>query len=415
LTTKVTTMAQELDGVHDVAVQAAKIWGDSGRSTAASIREITETNKMCIDTTTDAIASVDTAVENSVSGAGEIRTIIDTSSAQWTESLNKAAGQLAATKAMTTNAHSEARQVASEQQGKLHSFQVYADEQATEAIKCIGNHNMVQGMAEELEMKLTGSVSDEVTVKAISAVAVPDVNEAELAAPVKQEEACTEPVQCPDIEQTSTEESAVPTAMEATRDVEETKDTPKVDELASQEQQTESSILPLIEHEVVSNKLTVADDDDDDEDDEDDDNVGGDDEADSYEMTMDLTSALAAPAPAAESADDCAKEKNPAATSKTEDSTVRRLRLTAAANEMKASQGAGTRRSTKGGSRTSKARALENDQENIDDTVNPYVPAKAGKRASKAKRESVQADEATADAKPRRTTRTRRALATANN
>ena len=82
---------------------------------------------------------------------------------------------------------------------------------------------------------------------------------------------------------------------------------------------------------------------------------------------------------------------------------------------MKASEGAKTRRSTKSSSRTtSKGSALQHDQENVDDTVNPYVPAKAGKRASKAKRESVQTDEAATGANPRRTTRTRRVLATAN-
>lgn len=410
LTTKVTTMAEELDSVHDVAVQAARIWGDSGRSTAASIREITETNKTCIDTSTAAMAFVDTAVESSVRGAGEIRTIIDTGSAKWTESLNEAAGQLAVTKAMTTNAHSLTRQVASEQQGKLHGFQVYADEQATETIKCIGNHNMLQGMAEKLEMKLAGSASAEVIVAAISTVAVPDMIKPEVVAPVKSEEDCTESMQRPVIEQISTEDATRPTATEAATDVEETNDTANANELASLEEASESSdTLPPTEHEGVTNEIPKADED------ENDDDAGGDDEADSYEMTMDLTSALAASAAAGESAEDCENDKDPVAASKTEDCTVRRLRLTAAANEMKASEGAKTRRSTKSSSRTtSKGSALQHDQENVDDTVNPYVPAKAGKRASKAKRESVQTDEAATGANPRRTTRTRRVLATAN-
>ena len=127
-------------------------------------------------------------------------------------------------------------------------------------------------------------------------------------------------------------------------------------------------------------------------------------------MTMDITSVTAAPVPAAESAEDCASQDNAAAA---EDSTVRRLRLTAAANEMKASQPAATRRSTRGATRRSKSLATENDQENIDDAANPYVPAKTSKRASKAKRQSAQANDA-ADEKPRRTTRGRRVLTTAN-
>lgn len=370
LTTKVSTMAEELDGVHDVAVQAARIWGDSGRSTAASIREITETNKKCIDTATAAMSSVDAAVETSVNSAGEIRTMIDTSSSQWTESLKEAADNLAATKAMTTNAHSATRHIASEQQGKLHSFQVYADKQAAETIKCISTHNVVQGMAEELEMQLTGSASDEPTVAAISTVAVPDVTIAEV--PVKSEETCTgtEPTQCPDGDAMYTEDDTGPAAFEQkTLAAEKTKDT-----------------------------------------DGNGDDDGGDEEADSYDMTMDLTSALAASAPAAESTKECASEED-AAVACAENSTVRRLRLTAAANEMTASQGARTRRSTRGGTRTSKALAKENDQENVDDTTNPYVPAKTAKGASKAKSESNQA---ATEGNTHRATRTRRVLTTAN-
>jgi hypothetical protein len=33
-------MAGELDGVHAVALEAAKIWGDSGRAAAAAITEV---------------------------------------------------------------------------------------------------------------------------------------------------------------------------------------------------------------------------------------------------------------------------------------------------------------------------------------------------------------------------------------
>lgn len=417
LTTKVSAMAQELDDVHDVAVQAAKIWGDSGRSTAASIREVTKTNRKCADTVTAAIASVDAAVVGSVNGATEIRKAVDTSSTQWNESLHDAANQLAVTKAKTINAHSATRDLAGEQQRRLHSFQVYNDEQAAEAIKCIGAHNMVQGMAEELEMHLTGSASDEVSIKVINTVEVPEVTKTS-AAPINVSEADAGLTQCQDTDATSTSVITGLAVEKGLIPVEEAKDTPDTDGLAmpkegpasaaDDEQIAEESphSSELTEQAVASIELTDADEEE---------NVAGDedDEADSYEMTMDVTSILTAPAPAAESTEDCASEDNTASVA-AEESTVRRLRLTAAANEMKAGRAARTRRSTRGSTRGDKSLARKNDQENIDDSANPYVPAKTAKRASTAKRQSVQADQAETDEKPRRTTRTRRVLAAAN-
>jgi hypothetical protein len=443
LTTRVTTMAQELDSVHDVAIQAAKIWGDSGRSTAVSIQEITETNNQCVKTTTAAMASVDEAVASAMSGASEIRNVVDTNSAQWTASLDEAASQLAATKAKGVNAHRATREIVSQQQGELHSFQVYSDEQAAEAIETIGNHNMIEGMAEDLEMQLTGSASAAVSVATICAVPVPEVTKAGVVASVISPlEASTVPP--PAAEMIPAEAALVASESSETDDTQDQDaagneaETSSTDELNTCPRDETEQVQPEPtsedvevsqpveqEPEAASDDIAADVDEEDekdekDEEEEEEEDKADADEADSYEMTMDITNVLAAPAAAAATAVAEAEEaasaaENSAVAAAAEESTVRRLRLTAAANEMKGDRRTtgGTRKSMRSSSRSAKTNG-SSDQENISDS-NPYVPAKTtAKRASLAatKGDSGQADNT--DEKPRRTTRTRRALGTAN-
>jgi hypothetical protein len=196
-TNSIVAMAEELAGVHEVAVEAAKIWGDSGRSAAASIRKLDATSDTCTQHSQETSKLLDSRVEGLLRQVATTQDLTAAGSQQWATQFDSQQELITRMLADGTKAHHTTREQVMHQQRKLHNFQVQNDADAQEALREICSHNEAAGSRDHsrLAFQIIDTATPEVDLRKLELPTEPvagDVIESEKRhAKAKQQEHTT--------------------------------------------------------------------------------------------------------------------------------------------------------------------------------------------------------------------------------